>query len=315
MKHAVVVPRELPGGMVVDIARRAEDGGLDELWVIEDYGYTSGTSLAAAALAVTERITVGIGILPAVVRNAAFTAMELTTLAELGPGRIVGGIGHGVQEWMGQLGIRPASPLTALDEVITAVRRLLRGERVSVDGDYVVLDDVVLDRPPTPVPPVLAGVRGPKSLALAGRVADGIILTELTGPSAVAASIAHAAPTGSFETVVFTATSIAADRGDARRPLLPLIEQLVTTGQVGVSQAPFYDELRAMIERDGIDAIVDAPQDWWVELGAIGTPDDVTAHIAALGDAGADVVACFLPPIPDLALDALDSIIQVTANR
>lgn len=85
MKHAVVVPRELPGGMVVDIARRAEDGGLDELWVIEDYGYTSGTSLAAAALAVTERITVGIGILPAVVRNAAFTAMELTTLAELVP--------------------------------------------------------------------------------------------------------------------------------------------------------------------------------------------------------------------------------------
>ena len=56
------------------------------------------------ALAVTERLAVGIGILPAVARNPAITAMELATLAGLAPGRVVAGIGHGVQEWMAQVG-------------------------------------------------------------------------------------------------------------------------------------------------------------------------------------------------------------------
>src|SRR6266540_656435 len=167
--------RSYPAGLVTEFAKRLDAGGADQLWVIEDCFYTAGVSLAAAALAVTERITVGVGILPAVARNPAITAMEIATLCGLGPGRVLPGIGHGVQEWMGQMGVRPASPLTALEEVIDAVRRLLAGEEVSVDGRYVRLDRVKLDQPPVTAPPVLAGVRGPKSLALAGRVAGGVV--------------------------------------------------------------------------------------------------------------------------------------------
>ena len=164
----VCFPREFPPADLLPSARAVERSGLDDLWLIEDCFFTTAPSLAAAALTGTERIRVGLGILPAVARNPAITAMELATLAGLGPGRLIGGIGHGVQEWMGQIGARQPSPLTALAEVLDAVRALLRGEQVTTDGRFVRLQEVRLERPPLPVPPVLAGVFGPKSLAMAG---------------------------------------------------------------------------------------------------------------------------------------------------
>ena len=129
----VCFPRELEPAAVVDFAERLDSGGVDELWVIEDCFFTAGITLAATALAHSERLTVGIGILPALTRNASTTAMELATLARLAPGRVKGGIGHGVRAWMEQIGARPTSPVTALTEVISAVRQLLAGESVTID--------------------------------------------------------------------------------------------------------------------------------------------------------------------------------------
>ena len=195
--------------------------------MIEDCFFTAGISLAATALAVTERLRVGLGILPAVGRNPAILAMELATLAGLAPGRVVGGLGHGVQSWMAQIGARQPSPVTALEEVLTAVRQLLAGETVTTAGRFVTLDDVTLDRPPHPPPPVLAGVRGPVSLAMAGRCADGLVLAEMTGPTAVREAIATAAPRRPFDVVVYSALSIDDDRRVARRGVAGWIVELV----------------------------------------------------------------------------------------
>jgi hypothetical protein len=41
------------------------------------------------------------------------------------PGRIAVGVGHGMPGWLDQVGARPASPLTLLEEYISALRRLL----------------------------------------------------------------------------------------------------------------------------------------------------------------------------------------------
>jgi len=125
--------RTFPGSAVTEFARRLEDGGADELWLIEDCFFTAAPRLGAAALAVTEHLTIDLGILPAVARTAAMTAMEIATLSSLAPGRVIGGIGHGVQSWMAKMGAAPPSPLTTLEEVLVAVRRLLAGEEVNVD--------------------------------------------------------------------------------------------------------------------------------------------------------------------------------------
>ena len=57
---------------------RSLDGKVDELWLIEDCFYTTAPPLAAAALAVTEELRIGLGILPARARTAAITAMAGT---------------------------------------------------------------------------------------------------------------------------------------------------------------------------------------------------------------------------------------------
>jgi alkanesulfonate monooxygenase SsuD/methylene tetrahydromethanopterin reductase-like flavin-dependent oxidoreductase (luciferase family) len=82
-----------------------------------------------------------------------------------------------VQDWMGQVGVRVDSPLTLLREYVAALRGLLAGERLHVDGRYVHLDGVALDWPPASPPPVLAGAVGPRSLHLVGEVADGVVIT------------------------------------------------------------------------------------------------------------------------------------------
>jgi 5,10-methylenetetrahydromethanopterin reductase len=312
----VCFPRELEPSLVIEFAERLEAGGVDELWVIEDCFYTAGITLAATALAHTERLAVGIGILPALTRNASTTAMELATLARLAPGRVTGGIGHGVRAWMEQIGARPESPVTALTEVITAVRQLLAGEAVTINGAAVELHDVRLDAVPTQPPPVLAGVRRPKSLAAAGTCADGIILTELTGPTAVRQSLATANPTGPFQTVVYTVVSIDDDRRAARRAIAPFIVENITHGlNFGLNSASFHDDLAAIVRRDGVNGVAAAPDDWWIELGAIGTPDDVATHVEALAGAGATTVSFFPPTAPAAALAQLDRVVSDVVCR
>ena len=180
-----VIRRDIPPNKVVAHAR-AVQGGFDELWVIEDLRFAGGISQAAAVLAATDRIAVGHGIAPAPFRNPAALAMEWATLANVFPGRFIAGIGHGVQEWMKQIGNRVASPLTLLEETTSAVRRLLAGESVTTDGRYVQLEAIQLQYPPQRVPKVLAGVRGPQSLRLSGAVADGTVLPEGWGPEDIA---------------------------------------------------------------------------------------------------------------------------------
>ncbi len=168
---------------------------VDELWVVEDLPFAGGISQATAILEATSDLAappvVGHGIAPAPFRNPAALAMEWATLARVYPDRFHGGIGHGVPDWMTQIGPKLASPLTLLSETLLGTRRLLAGQTLNEAGRYVSLEDVTLEFPPASVPLVSAGVIGPKSLEVAGRCADGTILPEGKGPEDVAAAKEH----------------------------------------------------------------------------------------------------------------------------
>ncbi len=290
---------------MVERSRQAESLGFDEFWVIEDCFFTSGPALAAAALTATERIGVGIGIMPAVARNPAITAMEIATLAQLAPGRFHAGIGHGMQDWMAQIGARPSSPLTVLDETITVVRRLLAGERVRVDGRFVTLDDVALAAPPTPAPLVSAGVRSPRSLQLAGRVADGTILAELCSPTYLrwardhivtgAASVDRADRT--HRLTVFVSMSVGIDGDAAREAAAGFVAEILAHPHVGLTMLEFYPELAARAERIGwYEAVAAMPREWWHQLGAFGTPEDAAVYYRSMIEAGAQALTTFPSP-------------------
>jgi alkanesulfonate monooxygenase SsuD/methylene tetrahydromethanopterin reductase-like flavin-dependent oxidoreductase (luciferase family) len=178
----VVFRPQSPPERLREVVAAAEAAGVAELWLWEDCFWEGGLTAVTVALAWSERLRIGIGLLPVALRNPAVVAMEIATLARLFPDRFVPGLGHGVLEWMGQVGARAESPLTLLREHAAAVRDLLHGRRVDVDGRYVHLDGVALDRPPAQPPPLLLGARGPKTLRLAGELADGVILDAAATP-------------------------------------------------------------------------------------------------------------------------------------
>lgn len=176
----VVFLPQFPPERLRSVAAAADEAGVDELWLWEDCFLEGGIATAAAALAWTQHVRVGVGLLPVPLRNVALTAMEVATLLRMFPDRVRVGVGHGVQDWMAQVGARAGSPMTLLREYLTALRSLLHGERVSADGRYIRLDAVALDWPPPDPPEILVGATGPRTLRLAGELADGTILTAST---------------------------------------------------------------------------------------------------------------------------------------
>ncbi|MEV5545499.1 LLM class flavin-dependent oxidoreductase [Streptomyces sp. NPDC052309] len=245
-----------------DVCRAADESGLEELWLWEDCFREGGISTAGAALAWTERVRVGVGLLPVPLRNVAIAAMEAATLHRMFPGRAILGVGHGVQDWMGQVGARVESPVTLLREHLLALRALLRGERVTTDGRYVRLDDVALDWPPEGDVQVLAGATGPRSLRLAGEAADGTILTAATAPDGVRRARR-----------LIDEGREAAGRTEPHEVVVYL---LAATGPGAA------DRLRAELVAEGLGSIPD--------LAVAGDAGAVAKAVQRLAEAGADTV-------------------------
>lgn len=284
MDLGIVVRPELDPESLADHARRAEAAGFAELWLWEDCFLSGGVAMSAIALAATERITVGLGVMPAPARNAAFTAMEIAALARLHPGRFHPGIGHGVEDWMRQIGAKPASQLQLLAETVGAVRGLLAGETVSVEGRYVRLRDGALDHPPASVPPVSVGVRGPKSLELAGEVADGTVIDWLSSADYVR-----------WARERIDAGRAAAGRTDAHRLTVYAGTAADAAGEVAIRRA--IEERR---EQGGPQlAFLDAPLN---DLAVVGDAAAQRRTLLALEDAGADCVV-LVSPDPSEPLD------------
>ena len=258
--------RERPTTELPGFARELDAAGVDDLWVVEDLTWAGSIATAATALATTERLRVGIGVAPAPFRNPALLAMELAALAELHPGRLIAGIGHGVPSWMAQVGAKVDSPLTLLEETVVATRRLLDGETVTVDGRYVRISDVTLVHRPPVAPPLVTGVVRPKSLRLSGRVADGTVLAEGVGPDGIRASLARIAE-GRAER--------ADDSSDNTGHELIVFIDLVVNGS-----AEFVARIRAdRAELYGVTAD---------EITvAAGSPAEIAATLGQLWDAGA----------------------------
>ena len=171
--------------MLRRVAEIADARGVEELWLWEDCFDQGAIASAACALAWTERLRVGIGLLPVPLRNPVLTAMEIATLERTFPHRVHVALGHGMSGWMRQAGSLVRSPMTLLREYTQAVRSMLDGEEVTTSGRYLQLQNARLTWPPSDRFPLHLGAIGPKTIALAGELADGIVLTAGTTPAGV----------------------------------------------------------------------------------------------------------------------------------
>jgi probable F420-dependent oxidoreductase len=160
----------------VELARRAEELGYTDAWAAEAGGI-DGFSVASAAGIATEKMRIGIAIVPIFTRPPALIAMSTLAAHQACGGRFCLGLGASsptiVERWMG---LEFDKPLTRARETIEVVRAALTGDKVTVDGATVQVKGFRLEQGTTDKVPIFLAALGPKMLELAESSADGVAL-------------------------------------------------------------------------------------------------------------------------------------------
>ncbi|MEV5408462.1 TIGR03564 family F420-dependent LLM class oxidoreductase [Thermopolyspora sp. NPDC052614] len=260
---------------VIDTLReqivQAEQDGFTSVWLPHILDIDALTALAAAARGVP-RIEFGTSVVPIYPRHPAALAQQaLTVNAALG-GRLVLGIGVSHKVTVeGMYGYRFDRPGRQMDEYLSVLLPLTRGEPVHFNGETVAAN-LSLTTPGTGFPVLLAAL-APRMLKIAGERADGTVLW-MTGPKTVAE---HIAPT-------ITAAAEAAGRPAPRivceLPVCVTDDPAAVRARVDVvferyGKLPSY---RAVLDREGAKT----PGD----VAIIGDEATVTAKLDELAKAG-----------------------------
>jgi 5,10-methylenetetrahydromethanopterin reductase len=164
--------------------------GYEALWLTDSSLHSRNCwaylTLAARASA---RLALGTAVTNPVTRHPGVTAVAAATVAEISGGRVRLGIGAGDRPLL-SLGERPAR-LADLEKAIEAIRALWAGQHVTTRGASFALDDAHYRFAPVPDIPVWVSATGPKTLELAGRVADGVLLLAGLHPDGIRFALDH----------------------------------------------------------------------------------------------------------------------------
>lgn len=287
-----------PGPDSVEMARLAESLGYRRIWLHDSPAlYRDVWMTLALVVEHCDEIDVGVGVTVPGLRHPLVTASATATLEALAPGRVALAVGTGFTARC-MLGQRPAT-WREVSSFAEQVRGLLRGDAVEIDGGLVQmchLDGFVASRPvPTPI---LIAANGPKGIAAAHAVGDGIL--------------AMGEPQGGFDWSVFGTAGTVLELGedlfsprvvDALGPALALVYhftyEVAPEAVAGLPGGPEWlaaletvpPERRHLAVHDGHGV---APNDrerdlLRPELGAgtfTGTPDELRARRADLEAAG-----------------------------
>jgi len=205
--------------VLVEHAVLAERAGFDFVVVSEHFhpwvddtsasGYAYST-IGAMAQA-TERVEISTGVTTPLFRyHPAVVAQAAATMDRLSGGRFHLGVGTGENLNEGPLGYefpKYAERAARMAEALQIMRRLLDGEKLDFDGEYYRTDRAKLYSPPIGRVPIWLAAGGPKSAALAARLADRIITSVRD-------------PVVTTERVIDPAAAAAAEAGRAALPTM-----------------------------------------------------------------------------------------------
>ncbi|MGW5522509.1 TIGR03857 family LLM class F420-dependent oxidoreductase [Gordonia sp. NPDC003950] len=161
---------------LVDEARHAETIGLGTAFVSERFNVKDAAVLSGALAAATTRLGIATAATNHTTRHPIVTATMGATLAELSDHRFALGLGRGITAQWQILGL-PVITGAGIEDMISILRRLWNGEMIighdGPEGTYPLL---TLGISVTPPPAVMVVTMSPKTLELAGRIADGVVL-------------------------------------------------------------------------------------------------------------------------------------------
>jgi 5,10-methylenetetrahydromethanopterin reductase len=290
------------------MAAEIESLGYDNLW-LTDSSLHSRYCWAYLTLAarVTSRLRLGTAVTNPVTRHPAMTAIAASTLAEISDGRVILGIGAGDRPLL-SLGYSPAR-VGALEASIASIRALWTGEHVTADG----LVDAHYRFPPREDIPVYISASGPRTLELAGRVADGVILLAGLHPDGVSYALRHidrgaekAGRDSRPHVTVFAYGAIDEDEEKAIAIARTIAAWFPQTAPVycqlaGLSQE-IIDQVRSGYEggefQEAAKAAEALPVDFVKRMALAGGRAEAAAHVSTLKGLGVDSVTVF-PLGPD----------------
>jgi len=284
-----------------------EGMSFDELWLTDSslharYVYVY---LALAARR-TRHIQLGTAVTNPVSRHPAVTATAFATVNELSGGRSVLGIGAGDRPLL-SLGLKPAR-LARLEGAIEAIRELWTGKHVDFQGEGFSLDDAHMREPGATSMPIYMSASGPKTLELAGRVADGVILLAGLHPDGLQWAIDHidrgveaAGRDARPKITVFAYGAIDDDAEAALEAGRTIAAWFPQTAPVYCEMAGLSSELvqqvRAMYQggefQEAAAAAKLLPVDFVHRMALAGDVDRAKTHLKNMLDLGVDCVSVF----------------------
>lgn len=255
-----------PADVVAD-ARRAEQEGFATAWTLHlSRAYDALTTLAVAGLQ-TERIELGVGVVPTYPRHPLALAQQAVTAQTFCGGRLTLGVGVSHRPVIeGLHGLPYAAPAAHMREYLSVLGPLLRGESVTFDGEHYRVDGgftVVGARPVS----VLVGALSPQMVRAAGELADGVI-TWLVGPRSIGAVAANLEKTGPGARLVAALPVAVHDDADAARE----------AAEECFARYNGLENYQRQFEREGVASVG--------ALAVVGSEADVEAQLRRLADLG-----------------------------
>lgn len=294
----------------VVLAQYAEARGLSSVWVSEYRCRDALTNLAVFAAA-TERVELGSSIIPLYTRSPTVLGMSAAALEEIAPGRILLGLGTSseviVERWHGG---KRERPLRAMAEYVEAIRTVMSGARVELEGEVVTAQgfSLELDFLAAPEGRIFIAALGEKMLKIGGRIGDGILLNHapvghvprirevVEGAASEAGRAAGACRIASDLRVgIGSAAEVAEMREVQRKQLafygnVPPYNRFYAEAGYGAQAAALRD---AWGEKDRERAVAAVDDPMLDSIVAIGDGDTVRDRVRALWDAGVDEVILF----------------------
>ena len=207
----------LSPSVIAQYARTAEENRYDSLWVHEHPFIRDAVTLLSSAISTTSKMRIGSGCISVVTRHPLLASTTFAVLNEMSHGRAIMGVGLGGFPWLPKIGVdvfpvKQSKPLKRVKEFLTITNRLLSGESVSLDGEFYKATGLKLENKPAGRLPIYLATFGPRLLGLAGKLADGAIISPaLMTPEVTAEKVKLVRQGESAGKVVDVASYILAD--------------------------------------------------------------------------------------------------------
>jgi 5,10-methylenetetrahydromethanopterin reductase len=311
-----------PSADVIAGVRLAEALGAEIAFIAEDVNCRDSFQLCALSAYRTKRIVVGTGVVNPYTRTPTSLAMATATLEESSSGRALLGLGASSPTLIeGELGIRFGNSVEMMRETATIVRALLRGESVTFKSDRFTYADarlkVSVSRRRIPI---YFAAMGPRTLRLAGEIADGVLLNVGASTAYVRWAVAQvregAERSGRDPGEVTVAAWITAYLGDdhdagvrrARRWLSAVLS-VPRQGELLLEHGGFESTILPDVRRrvgayphagDRSEAGELVPPEWAERMTIVGTREEARRRLKEYRDAGVQVPVLGLGALKEL---------------